>query len=302
MAQLRKNHRQTSLLGGGFTKLALMVFLLFLIFILFKVLAPDSFPDTVESTDAAQTAAQSLDGRKYLPSANGQVIHHKYYSLSYIEEFEQPEWVAYELHKSNMFKKHVPRSGDFRTDPAVKKRSATKADYKRSGYSRGHLVPAGDMAFNETAMSETFFFSNMSPQSIPFNGGIWRELEEQVRDWAKKYNHLYVVSGPVLTEKPIDYIGQNDVAVPPSYYKVILDMNRGKPRGIGYIIPHNKSEEKLESFAVSIDEVEQLTKIDFFKDLMPEAEQQAFESVLNTKPWYFSDKRYQTRKSKWNNM
>ena len=302
MAKLRKNHRNTSLIGPGFIRIVGLLLILLLCFIVFKFL-PSSGTDSSSRgyTNNGNTTA-STEARSYLPSAQGQVIHHEHYSLSYIEEFEQPEWVAYELKKSNLFKKHVPRSGDFRSDAAVKTTSANKADYKRSGYSRGHLVPAGDMAFDHSAMSETFFMSNMSPQSIPFNGGIWRELEEQVRDWAKKYDHLYVVSGPVLTEKPIDYIGRNDVAVPASYYKVILDMNRGNPRGIGYIIPHKKSEEPLDNFAVSIDEVEQLTKLNFFKDLMSEEEQQAFESVKNTKPWYFSDKRYQTRKKSWNNM
>lgn len=301
MAKLRKNHRNTSLIGPGFIRIIGLLLILLLGLIVFKFL-PASTDDSSEEYTNKGIASSSAEGRNYLPSAQGQLIHHEHYSLSYLEEFEQPEWVAYELKKSNLFKKHVPRSGDFRSDSAVKTTSANKADYKRSGYSRGHLVPAGDMAFDQNAMSETFFMSNMSPQSIPFNGGIWRELEEQVRDWAKKYNHLYVVSGPVLTEKPIDYIGHNDVAVPASYYKVILDMNRGNPRGIGYIIPHKTSEEPLEKYAVTIDEVEQLTKIDFFKDLMPEEEQQAFESVKNTRPWYFSDKRFQTRKKSWNNM
>ena len=60
------------------------------------------------------------------------------------------------------------RTENFRPDPAVPSGSAQLNDYKNSGYDRGHLCPAGDMTFNEQAMSETFYLSNMSPQEPAF--------------------------------------------------------------------------------------------------------------------------------------
>ncbi len=79
----------------------------------------------------------------------------------------------------------VDRQGDFRPDDKVKTGSATPADYRSSGYDRGHLVPAADMAFSAEAMSATFVMSNISPQARNFNNGVWRELEELTRSWAK---------------------------------------------------------------------------------------------------------------------
>ena len=301
MAKLRRNHRKGNNSAAMMSRLLILLLILGVFYVCKNLFSGNSSA----STDASSTTSGEIDytqNLSMLPSSKGQVINHQFYTLSYLEEYEQPEWVAYELKQELLFKPHVPRADNFRMDPLVKTKSAMREDYKRSGYSRGHLVPAGDMAFNETAMSETFFMSNMSPQKINFNGGVWRELEEQVRDWAKKYGNLYVVSGPMLDEKPIDYIGKNDVAVPAAYFKAIVDENDGDPRGIAYIIPHEKVSEQLDEFAVSIDELESRTGIDFFQNLFSEEIEEKVESTLNKKPWYFSKKRYQTRLDKWNNM
>jgi len=250
--------------------------------------------------DSGDTARPELD--IFMPtSTTGQIVKHDFYALSYNEKYEVPEWVAYELKKSDLYKPNVQRSNDFRPDNKVRSGSATKADYKRSGYDRGHLAPAGDMAFSSKAMSETFYMSNMTPQIHVFNSGIWRELEETIRDWTKKFRHLYVVTGPVLTEKPQDYIGNNDVAVSRTFYKVLLDNSEPELKGIGFVIPHKVSDRPLGDYAVTIDEVEKLTGIDFFPELIddPERERQ-LEGTFDLKSWEFSDRRYRTRVDKWN--
>ena len=90
----------------------------------------------------------------YLPKETGnEVISHSEYTLSYVEAHEQAEWVAYEL-TTNEVKEKCDRTNDFRVDPDVTTGSATLADYKRSGYDRGHLSPAADNKINcPTAMS-----------------------------------------------------------------------------------------------------------------------------------------------------
>lgn len=245
----------------------------------------------------------SKDGKNnYLPtSTTNQIIQHQYYTMSYSEEHEQPEWVAYELKQEQFQKKGVGRTDNFRPDPKVKTKSAYPSDYKRSGYDRGHLVPAGDMKFDERAMSETFYMSNMSPQIRNFNGGIWRELEETTRDWAKKYKHLYVVSGPVLTVSTIDEIGRNQVSVPRTYYKVLLDLTKPETKGIGFILDNKVNDKHLSNFAVTINEVEQLTGIDFFHQLLSPEEEETLESQVDIGRWKFSEKRFRQRVKSWNN-
>ena len=96
------------------------------------------------------------------------------YTLNYDEQHEQASWVAYIL-TSTHIRGTVNRTNDFREDYKVKTGSASLSDYKGSGYDRGHLAPAGDMKWSSTAMSESFFMSNISPQmafDARFNGDM----------------------------------------------------------------------------------------------------------------------------------
>ena len=234
-------------------------------------------------------------------STTGQVIKHNYYALSYSEEHEQAEWVAYELTRKSIQAPNFPRPDNFRPDPKVRKASASKGDYRGSGYDRGHLVPAGDMSFDERAISETFYMSNMSPQIRNFNGGVWRELEENVRDWAYKFRHLYIVSGPVLTEGIRETIGLNEVAVPDKYYKVILDLSEPEIKAIAFLIPNELSNMHLSRYMTTIDEVEEITGIDFFPDLLRDERLEGeLESSFDPDAWPFHESKYQTRLNNWN--
>ena len=120
--------------------------------------------------------SQSTVTFNYLPSYNStdEIIHHTAYTLKYDEKYEQADWVAYKLTKDMLAHQKAKRTENFRPDPMVPTGSATPEDYKGSGYDRGHLCPAGDMIFDGTAMSETFYMSNMSPQRAGFNRGIWK--------------------------------------------------------------------------------------------------------------------------------
>ena len=120
----------------------------------------------------------------------------KNYTICYRESYEQAEWSAYCLSDFQL-EKNTDRTNDFRVDPLISTGSADLADYRKSGFDRGHLTPAADMSFDETAMSETFYMSNMTPQNPQFNRGIWKDLEAQVRIWVKQFGKAYVVSGPV---------------------------------------------------------------------------------------------------------
>ena len=215
-------------------------------------------------------------------SSNDQIINHTGYSLLYNELHEQASWVAYELTKDETNSKYE-RTDKFLIDPLVKTKTATDKDYLKSGYDRGHLAPAGDMGWSMTSMTESFFYSNMSPQEPSFNRGIWKKLEEQVRTWANDDEAVYVVTGPVLTSG-LSTIGLNKVSVPKHFYKVTLDYKNPVIKGIGFILPNNVSKDDLKSFAVTIDSVEKFTGIDFFPTL-PNDQEDLIESTINLKAW-----------------
>jgi endonuclease G len=177
------------------------------------------------------------------------------------------------------------RTNDFREDYKVTTGSASLSDFKGSGYDRGHLAPAGDMKWSSTAMSESFYMSNMSPQKPGFNRGIWKKLESSVRNWADDNGEIYVVTGPILNEQ-FSTIGYNGVSIPNYYYKVILDYKEPELKGIGFILLHEKSSSSLKSFAVSIDEVERRTGIDFYH-LLPDEIENQIESTIDISKWSF---------------
>jgi len=212
----------------------------------------------------------------------GQVIHHTGYCLLYNEQHEQAEWVAYQLTAPET-EKSVDRSDRFLVDPEVITGSAENKDYSGSGFDRGHLAPAADMGWSSTTMKESFFYSNMSPQRPEFNRGIWKKLEEQIRDWAVQNDTLYIVTGPVLTDG-LPVIGKNQVSIPGYYYKVILDYTLPEIKGIGFILPNEGSNKPLQDYAVSIDSVEKFTGIDFFY-LLPDGTETQVEKMFSTDNW-----------------
>jgi endonuclease G len=218
----------------------------------------------------------------YPTSTTGQIIHHKYYSLSYSEEDEQAEWVAYKIVSNKL--QNIDRTNDFREDPNIRTGSAEIYDYQGSGYDRGHLAPAKTMSLNETSMSESFYMSNMSPQIPGFNRGIWKRLEEKIRYWAEANDSLYVVTGPIL-DRPIDLIGDNDVTVPRAFYKTIVGFTNENIKGIAFVIPNQESDKSLYSYVVSIDEVEGITGIDFYYNLDSQIQNEV-EANTNVKLWF----------------
>ncbi|MEZ4792642.1 MAG: DNA/RNA non-specific endonuclease [Gelidibacter sp.] len=222
----------------------------------------------------------------FLPtSTTGQIVHHASYSLSYSEPYEQAEWVAYELKKSHLSSTNFKRPY-FKIDKAVKTGAADWRNYKNSGYDKGHLCPAGDRNYNQAAHDETFLTSNISPQDHEFNSGIWNTLEQKTRYWANKYDGVFVVTGGVLKGK-MKTIGEEHVAVPNQFYKIIMDANQGKVKMIAFLMPNKDSHEPLYNFVVSVDSIETLTGIDFFPELEDKLETQ-LEASSDYKNWSFN--------------
>ena len=220
-----------------------------------------------------------------LPNSTfGSIARHEYYILSYSEPHEQAEWVAYPLKREHLTNASRKRPY-FIEDPKIKSKSADWRNYRGSGYDRGHLVPAGDRRFSEQAYNETFYTSNISPQDRDFNAGIWNRLEQKVRYWCKTYGDLVVITGGVLEDR-LEEIGEEDVDVPEAFYKIIYRETKNGAEVISFLIPNQESNLSLENFVVSIDKLEQETKLDFFAK-QSETWQEKTESLASTDGWKF---------------
>lgn len=221
----------------------------------------------------------------FLPtSTTGEIVHHENYSLSYNENFEQAEWVAYDLKKEHLKTTKYKRPY-FEKDEKVTTESAHYRNYKNSGYNKGHLCPAGDRKHSQNAYDETFLMSNVSPQTFEFNSGIWNRLEQKTRYWATKYEHLYIITGGVLTDN-LKTIGTEEVAVPNYFYKIILDYHEPEIKVIAFLMPHEASDKALYKFVTSVDEIEALTGIDFFPALDDDLENR-LEKSTSYNNWSF---------------
>ncbi|PQJ45329.1 DNA/RNA endonuclease G [Vibrio campbellii] len=208
----------------------------------------------------AETCGQHLD--KGMPSTNSdQFLCRDGYAVGYNYDTKNADWVAYHItaESVNITNK---RSNTFKEDSEMPDYArSTLADYKGSGYDRGHLAPSATMDFSQESMKQSFLMSNMSPQLPGFHRVGWRVLEEHVRDLANEYNELYVVTGPIYQGNE-GTIG-NGVVIPSAFYKVILDPSFDE--AIAFIVPHRDvSSSELANFITTIDEVERQTGLDFF--------------------------------------
>lgn len=138
-------------------------------------------------------------------------------------ETRTPVYVAQRLNRRVIEQADEKRADKFFADarlPAAER--AELEDYKRSGYSRGHMAPAGDMS-TPTAMAQSFSLANMVPQNIQHNGGPWAKIEEDTRRYVlRAQGDVYVITGPVYTRTSLS-IGANQVRVPDYLYKLLYD-------------------------------------------------------------------------------
>lgn len=232
------------------------------------------FTSTTNATANADDLARCEEHVKYgAPSYDPVLLCRLGYALSHDSDLKVPMWVAYHLTREKMLGTH-PRSDDFRADPQLNEgERAELEDYDdTSDYVRGHMVPAAVMKWDKQAMSESFLLSNMAPQiHNKFNNGIWSALERRVRKWTEERGELYVVTGPIIASDDYETIGENEVAVPTHFYKVIFDPIRCDV--IAFILPHKKLETRdLPQYIKSVDNIENLTGLDFLSELEDDVE------------------------------
>lgn len=213
------------------------------------------------------------------------IIRHKHYFLSYSEKHEQAEWAAYYLTGNTQQQRWYERPY-FKQDPLIDTESAHWKNYKDTGYDKGHLVPAADMRFSEEAYQETFFTSNIAPQNKAFNAGVWNRLEQKIRYWADKYTALFIVTGGILHDNMMS-IGVEEVSIPDYFFKIVVRIQNDGLVMIPFLVPNQASDSPLYTFAKTIDEIEQITGIDFNEKLVERIEEK-IKKELSYKEWSFS--------------
>ena len=242
---------------------------------------------TVAAGQQHTATAATADVRYELPQVNDsrsqQIIEHLAYTVSYNHDWHLPNWVAYELTHHEVGGDNS-RSDKFLPDPLVDGDPVVSKDYSRSGYDRGHMAPAGDMKWSDQAMRESFYMTNMCPQNHNNNAGDWKDLEELVRDLATAYGNVYVCCGPIVTDAHT--IGDvRKIVVPQSFYKVLLrKKSDGRWTAIGFVMNNAPANRPLMTYMLPVDEVEQMTHIDFFCQL-PDSVQASVEADYTVADW-----------------
>lgn len=212
------------------------------------------------------------------------LVQYETFTLMYNLNTLNPQWVAWELEASET-DGEAGRCSKFCVDCSLDFLQADNNDYRNSGYDRGHMAPAADMKWSGTAMRESFYYTNACPQNHNLNAGVWKSLEEKCRSLANVYGRVWIACGPIFNEHLYGSIGPHNVAVPDSFFKVMLVRTGGKYEGIGFICENKAGKKPLEYYVWTIDEVEEITGLNFFASLSAEDEAAA-ESSVNLDVWF----------------
>lgn len=216
------------------------------------------------------------------PSVPAKQMRRTGYVVSYNPKWRIPNWVAYELTDQEAAA-HGRRQGEFESDPDAGPAAADNADYKHSGYSRGHMAPAGDMKWNGRAMRESFLLTNVCPQDYELNAGVWEDLESELRHRARRWGRVYIVCGPVVSNG-YRTIGRHRVCVPQRFFKAVCWQQGGRWHSKGFIFPNNRAGGSFHDYSATVDEIERLTGHDLFAPLPDEVERR-IEAADNRGRW-----------------
>lgn len=209
------------------------------------------------------------------------IVVHEGYTSSYNHETLCPNWVAYELTVEEANGKMKGKES-FQWDPQLKGRQSNREDYKNDQqWDKGHLAPKADMKWSVKAYEESFFLTNICPQNRAFNGGIWLSTEKLARRSAEKYGKVYIVSGPIFTERKFGTLGTSRVAIPDKFYKALLIPKGDTYSAIAFVLDNAPGNSSLKTSSMSVDSLETLIGRDLFHNLDDE-----IELIVESKVWY----------------
>lgn len=257
---------------------------------------PDNGPDLSKVNWMELPAMDDPDLGYYSHSfeMNGQTYRN--YSFGWSQKDLVSLWVAYPL--CSMYTiKNVSRTDEWAYDPLLGKDSSAPFSYygrlspgskENDPYARGHQLPSADRLCCREANVQTFYGTNMTPQLFDHNGGIWSDLEGKVRNIAEKSDTTYVVTGCIVEGgKTVYDFDDKKMTVPTAYFKALLRYSRSSTLGqwnaAAFYLEHRVYSESLgKQHSMSIDELEEITGLDFFvnlKDKVGEEQAKAIEAA-----------------------
>ena len=207
-----------------------------------------------------------------------QILYKTGFTISYNRDTTNANWVAWHLTEDHTKGPYQRKQEVFTEDPEVMTPRATNSDYYNSRYDRGHMCPDGDNKWDKETMRESFLFTNVCPQNHGLNKYEWNDLEILCREWAREYGAIDIVCGPIYSSAADRFrvgstnadapktIGRNKVWVPEAFFKVIL-CRKGHPKALGFIYRNEGVKQTMEEAVRTVDEIEELTGIDFFPAL-----------------------------------
>lgn len=264
-------------------------------------------PDNIQNDSMNNITVEIIDA-DYLTVESccnpSQILERIAYITSYNFSTRIPNWVAWNLTSEHTDGKYTRKGVPYYSDdgsvagigfitPMISKNSYFmdlesieprqelndwSTDYNMS---HGHMCPAADCRWDKAAMNQSFLLTNMCPQDVNLNGGAWARLEDKCRSWANRFGSIFIIAGPIFWGKPTRFLGH--IAVPDAFFKVVL---RIKPdvQAIGFIYPNDSGSYGWTEQACTVDEVEELSKIDFFCEL-PDSIETQIECQLNINSW-----------------
>lgn len=251
-------------------------------------------PESNEETQQAQTTRSSTNSSTASPTAPSQdaeiAIHYEIpryeagtatteqilkrtaYTASYNQKTRNPNWVGWVLTAEHTDGPYERKGIKFEEDEEVPAPRARYSDIRESecGYQRGHLCPAADNKWSFKTLKEAFLMTNICPQNGDLNQRDWKYLEQDCREWALKYGKIYIVAGPIFNKKRPKTVGENKVAVPDAFFKVVLMVpeSGGKDaKAAGFVYDNKEGHHPASHYQKTIDEVERMTHLDFFHQL-----------------------------------
>lgn len=211
------------------------------------------------------------------------------YCMEYNYASNHTRWIAFTFCDKTS-EVNTKRTNAWSSDPHLLDYTDNAYDYRGSGYDRGHLVASADRLFSIPANEQTFYYSNMSPQINSFNGGIWASLENKVQGWGKLSairDTLYVVKGGTIRDDQVmGTIGESKIVIPKYYFMALLAKKGPVYKSIAFWFEHRAHPQpySLTDYALSVEELQGLTGIDFFHNL-PDSIEQVVEKQLNIEDW-----------------
>lgn len=266
---------------------------------------PVSIQDHIDDNKSTRIYS-AIEMPRELENQVEQILYRKGYIVSYNKNTKCPNWVAWHLtqeHTDGPYpRKGVPYCTDdgsvygigivtpetcrngYIVDMEIEEPRQHLSDWTRDyNMSHGHMCPAGDNKWDKVAMNQSFLLTNMCPQDEKLNVGGWKKLEEKCRTWANQYGDIYIVAGPVFGESNTRMLGEGRIAIPDSFFKVVLCM-QGTPKAIGFLYRNDSSSQSMKDNACSVDDVEEITGFDFFYSL-PNDIENVVEADSNLAKW-----------------